>query len=164
MVQTVTSRSLIIHNDFALGVGLVQQVRGLTTFMAQMVEIVFIFRTLDEIRYLDITRYTRVALHTAGPLIEYYYDNVATGVDDGDELLAPLPAVSVGRWRKIIATPPSYDTTSLADIAHAVNVSSTKKAGYMVWNNSLLKPVWAVDTGGAAIWVDANGTTVHTPS
>ena len=164
MVQRTINRSLIIHNDFALGIGTVSQERGTNVSTEQKIELAWIFRTLDEIRFLDHSLYTRVSLHTSGPLVEYYFDSASAASDDADEVLAPIPVVSLGRWLKVGPAPSSYDTTSLNDIAHEANTSQAKQAGYMIWNNTLNRPLWAVGAGDSAIWVDADGTTVHTPS
>lgn len=164
MVQRTINRSLIIHKDFALGIGTVSQERGLNTANEQKVELVWIFRTLDEIRYLDHDLYTRVALHTVGPLVEYYFDAASAAADDADEVLAPIPVVSLGRWLKVGPAAASYTTTNLADIAHEANTSQAKQAGYMVWNNTINRPVWAVGPADNDIWVDAAGTTLHSPS
>jgi hypothetical protein len=164
MTQRTINRSLIIHNDLELGYGTVSQERGDATLIEQKIELAFIFRTLDEIRALDTLRYTRVYLHTLGPLIEYYWDSTDTQADDGDDVLAPVPFVSVGRWLKINSHAPSYTTTQLADITHAVNTSNFKQPGAMVWNVTLGRPLWAVGSADGDLWVDANGTTVHTPA
>ena len=163
--QRTINRSLIIHNDFALGFGQVQQTRGFdNTTLEQKIELTWIFRTLDEIRYLDWLLYTRVSLHTEGPLTEYYFDSTSTASDDADEVLAPIPVIGTGRWLKVLPSSATYDTTSLADITHIANTSQAKQAGFMVWNYTLNRPVWAIGAGDSAIWVDAAGTTVHTPS
>ena len=163
--QRTINRSLIIHKDFALGFGQVQQDRAFgTVTIEQKIELTWIFRTLDEIRYLDHTLYTRVSLHTEGPLVEYYFDYTSTASDDADEVLAPIPIITEGRWLKVLARSASYDTTSLNDITNIANTSQAKQAGFVVWNNTLNRPVWAVGAGDSDIWVDANGTTVHTPS
>lgn len=54
-------------------------------------------------------------------------------------------------------------TTNLADVAHDINVSNDKVAGYVVFNTTTSKPVWAVGDTAAAVWVDATGSTAHTP-
>jgi hypothetical protein len=163
--QRTINRSLIIHKDFALGFGQVQQDRAYGTItLEQKIELVWIFRTLDEIRYLDWSLYTRVSLHTEGPLVEYYFDSTSTASDDADDVLAPLPVITTGRWLKVNPHAPNYATADLVDIANAVNTSNAKQAGFMIWNYTLDRPLWAVGSGDSDIWVDANGTTVHTPS
>ena len=163
MTQRTINRSLIVHNDFAIGFGTVAQERGTLTATEQKVELAWIFRTIGEIRLLDHAIYTRVLLHTLGPLVEYYFDATSAAVDDADEILAPVPVVSLGRWLKVIATPVSETTTNLADVAHAINTKQDKQAGYRVWNSTLARPVWAVGPADADLWVDAAGSTVHTP-
>ncbi len=163
MTQRTINRSLIIHNDFAMGIGTVAQERGTNTSIEQKVELTWIFRTLDEIRSLDHSKYTRVSLHTPGPLAEYYFDITSAASDDADEVLAPIPAVSLGRWLKVGPAAPSYTTADLNDITNISNTSQAKQAGYMVWNSTINRPVWSVGAGNSAIWVDAAGTTLHTP-
>ena len=163
--QRTLNRNLIVHNDLNIGYGTEVQERGEVQAAEQKIELVFIFRTLDEIRYLNNSKYTRVALHQANaPLIEYAFDATTAASDDGDEVLAPLPAVTLGRWLKVNGSPPTADTTSLADITHAINTTTAKVAGYRVWNTTSNRPVYAVGTGAAALWVHADGVTAHTPS
>jgi hypothetical protein len=163
--QRTINRSLIIHKDFALGFGQVQQDRAYGTItLEQKIELVWIFRTLDEIRYLDWSLYTRVSLHTEGPLVEYYFDSTSTASDDADDVLAPLPVITTGRWLKVNPHAPNYATVDLVDITHLVNTSNAKQPGFMIWNYTINRPLWAVGSGDSAIWVDAAGTTVHTPS
>jgi len=165
MTLRTINRSLIVHNDFALGYGPVIQTRGSNTAAEQKVELDFIFRTVDEIRVLDFVRYTRVSLHTLGPVINYYFDITSAAVDDGDTVLAPLPVVSLGRWIKTGVTPAVLNevTASFADVTHAVNTSPLKQAGFMAWNSTTNKPIWAVGSDDNSLWVDATGATAHTP-
>jgi hypothetical protein len=161
MTQRILKRVLIVHDDLAIGAGTVTQTRGDLTIIGQEIELVFIFRTLDEIRYLDWNRYTRVALHVNnGPLIEYVFDELNVSADNGDTILEPNPAISVGRWIKVEY---SYTTTELEDITDPVNTSVAKHAGYMVWNSTTENPVWAVGSADGDLWVDATGATAHTP-
>ena len=154
------NRSLVVHNDLAIGIGPVVQTRGDNTAAEQKIELPFIFRKADEIRYLNTSKYTRVALHTAGPLVEYYFDAISAAVDDGDATLAPLPAITLGRWLKVES---NYTTANFIDATHAVNTSKAKRPGFMAWNKTANRPVWAVDSTDAGIWVFADGTTAHTP-
>ena len=86
--QRTINRSLIVHNDFALGFGIIQQTRdSAVTTSEQKIELNWIFRTLDEIRNLDFVKYTRVSLHTVGPVVEYHFDTTSTASDDADEVL-----------------------------------------------------------------------------
>lgn len=163
--QRTINRSLIVHNDLALGYGTTQQTRSFdTTTNEQQIELNWIFRTLDEIRYLDHTLYTRVSLHTEGPVVEYYFNSEATDSDDADEVLAPIPVISAGRWLKVNRVSPNYTTVELADITNAVNTTNAKQAGFMVWNLTLNRPLWAVGSGDSDVWVDSTGSTVVTPS
>ena len=163
--QRTINRSLIIHNDFALGYGTVQQNRGFDNItVEQKIELNWIFRTLDEIRMLDWSKYTRVSLHTEGPLVEYYFDGASTAADDADDVLAPIPTISTGRWLKVNPHAPNYTSTELNDITDDVNTSNAKQPGFMVWSLTLNKPLWAVGSADGDVWVDAAGTTVHTPS
>ena len=54
-------------------------------------------------------------------------------------------------------------TTALEDDTNAINTSTAKKAGYMVFNTTTNTPVWAAGSGDTDVWVDATGTTAHTP-
>lgn len=162
--QRTINRSLIIHKDIARGTSVVQQSRGGITTQEREIELTWIFRSVDEIRALDQTLYTRVKLHTSGPLVEYLFDASSAAADDGDDVLAPVPAVSLGRWLKVNSCAPNYSTSNLTSIGHAVNISNAKQPGFMVWNVTTGKPVWAVGSAAGDVWVDATGSTAHTPS
>lgn len=56
----------------------------------------------------------------------------------------------------------SYTSTELDAIGGAVNTTD-KAAGKMVWNSTVSKPVWAVGSTAASVWVDGAGTTINTP-
>jgi hypothetical protein len=163
--QRTLNRNLIVHNDLEIGYGTVVQERGDVAAAEQKIELMFIFRQLDEIRNLDYNKYTRVGLHQDNaPVVEYWFDFTSAASDDGDDVLAPVPAISLGRWIKIANTAPVYTTAELADISATPNTSVAKQAGYMVWNSNLEKPLWSVGSGNGDVWVDATGSTVHTPS
>ena len=163
MTERILKRNLIAHEDLALGQGTTTQTRGDSVLLMQQIELPFIFRTLDEIRYCDWSRYTRLALHVDdGPLVYYVFDDVDVSADNGDTIIAPLPAISVGRWIKV-QNPPSYTTAELEDVTHACNTSVAKFAGSMVWNTTTSTPIWSVGSADADIWVDATGATAHTP-
>jgi len=55
-------------------------------------------------------------------------------------------------------------TAQLTDAADPVNVDGRKVAGYPVYNTTTSKPVWADGAGATDVWVEADGTTEHTPS
>lgn len=160
MTSRTINRSLIVHKDLALGTGTVVQERGSNTATEQKIELDFIFRTTDEIRYLDTTRYTRASLHTEA---HYYFDVASVAVDDDDYVLAPIPVLSVGRWLKIPEVIRSATTANLADVTHAVNTMDAKQAGLVMWNVDLVQPVWAAGDAAADLWVDAQGVTKHSP-
>lgn len=162
--QRILTRNLIVHSDFNIGFGTESQTRGDTEAVEQKVELIWIFRSIDEIRALNYSKYTRVSLHVDNALvIEYWFDPASAAVDDGDEVLAPVPPIALGRWRRIHPTPATATSTELNDISHSINTGLAKKAGYRVFNTTTNKPVWAVAIGAAAVWVDADGTTTHTP-
>ncbi len=56
----------------------------------------------------------------------------------------------------------SSTTTNLANINHTVNTFG-KYAGKMLWNTTTSKPVWSVGATAGSVWVDATGSTAHTP-
>jgi len=165
MTQRTLKRNLIVHRDLELGFGSIVQERGDVSAAEQKIELLFIFRQLDEIRNLDYNRYTRVGFHQDNaPVVEYWFDFTSAAADDADDVLAPIPAVSLGRWIKVPRPAPVYTTAELSSLTHTANTSVLKQAGHMVWNSDLNRPVWAVGSGNGDIWVDAAGTTVHTPS
>jgi hypothetical protein len=53
-------------------------------------------------------------------------------------------------------------TAQLADITSPAN-TNYKEAGGSIFNTTTSKPVWAVGSTAASVWVDATGSTVHTP-
>lgn len=55
-------------------------------------------------------------------------------------------------------------TAELVAIANAINTAAEKEAGFMVFNTTTSKPVWAVGNTNGAVWVDATGATAHTPA
>ena len=58
---------------------------------------------------------------------------------------------------------PTETTTNLADVAHAINTTDYKIEGSMVFNATTNKPVWAAGSAAADVWVDATGSTAHSP-
>ena len=54
-------------------------------------------------------------------------------------------------------------TTALADVTDAINTAAGKVDGAMVFNTTTNKPVWAVGAADADVWVDATGSTAHSP-
>ena len=54
-------------------------------------------------------------------------------------------------------------TTALADVSDAINTAAGKVDGAMVFNTTTNKPVWAVGAADADVWVDATGSTAHSP-
>lgn len=96
-------KQLAVHRDLAIGVGTVAQQRGPLITQEQQIELTFIFRSLSEIRALDICRYTRVQLHQPGCNLEYWFDDEHTEPDDGFNVLKPdtIPAIDPGRWRLV---------------------------------------------------------------
>ena len=62
-----------------------------------------------------------------------------------------------------VLTAVTSTTAALAALANAINTSARKEAGFMVFNTTTNKPVWAVGNTDASVWVDATGATAHTP-
>jgi hypothetical protein len=94
--------------------------------------------------------------------VEYFFDDTDVSADNGDTVLAPTPAISVGRWLKV-PNPPVATTTELEDVTDVINTSALKHAGFMVWNSTTGKPVFADGSNDADTWADATGATAHTP-
>ena len=66
----------------------------------------------------------------------------------------------------LIAT--AQEESNVATTANLISLSSDvnttgKFAGREVFNTSTSKPVYAVGSAPASVWVDATGTTEHTP-
>jgi len=101
MVSTVT-KVLATQEDLAIGHGPIVQTRQGNTVSVKQIELSFIFRTVAEIRALDVTKYTRVQLHQAGPALEYWYDSTSTAIDDGVLVLLPNSLPVTGRWIAVV--------------------------------------------------------------
>ena len=54
-------------------------------------------------------------------------------------------------------------TTQLEDVTNAINTEDEKVLGFMVFNSTTSKPVWALGPNANSVWVDATGATVHIP-
>lgn len=76
----------------------------------------------------------------------------------GSEILVPDASMSPGFFRA-----PNFTTAQLVSITNNVNTSVNKQEGTMVFNETTNRPVWAVGSADADVWVDATGATVHTP-
>lgn len=61
-----------------------------------------------------------------------------------------------------IQSSPSTTTANFASLTAVINTIG-KFAGKMAWNSNTLKPVWAVGAAAGSVWVNADGTTAHTP-
>lgn len=61
------------------------------------------------------------------------------------------------------AEPPNATTTELTDKDYPVNTLDSKQPGYMVFNTTTSKPVYAAGSLNTSVWVDATGSTAHTP-
>lgn len=92
---------------------------------------------------------------------------VATGgqvsTSSGDIILGPKSANHGRVNADIIATVKTATTAQLNNLSHAINTVAAKVVGASVFNTDTSKPVWALGDTDAAAWVDATGTTVHTP-
>lgn len=97
----VVTPARIVHNDLELGSNKITQTRQFKETEEQQLEFVLIFRSIEAIRYLDTNRYTRVALHTDGPLIEYWYDEHSVAKPDSDHTLQPFAVSGSGRWLRV---------------------------------------------------------------
>jgi hypothetical protein len=68
-----------------------------------------------------------------------------------------------GSIRSDVGMAPGIITSaSLEDISHAINITN-KTTGLCVYNVTTNKPVWSDGTTAGAVWVDATGSTAHTP-
>lgn len=55
-------------------------------------------------------------------------------------------------------------TDELDFIFDSVNTSSAKVTGHQVFNTTSNKPVWSLGSANDSLWVDATGSTAHTPA
>jgi len=161
MTSRTINRSLIIHNDLALGAGQTIQTRGTETLSEQKIELDFIFREANEIRYLDVLRYTRASIHTAGPLIHYVYDPTSAAIDDGNLVLAPIPTIPVGRWLRVTSGGSggsNYSYATVAELIADTTVIETVAPGAQV---AVSGYHMAGDFGGGAFYWDPLSTDSH---
>ena len=160
MTSRTLNRELIVHRDLALGYGTTLQTRGTFPEVAeQLIELDFIFRSNNEIRYLDTTRYTRASVHTIGPVTHYVFDPSSTAIDDDNTVLAPIPAIAVGRWIRITSSSGAslnYATVAalIADIAIITTIAPDTQVSVSGYHE-------AGDFGGGAFYWDELSTDVH---
>ena len=83
MSQTI-QKQLIGHEDLLIGSGVATQQRGQSSVNVRRLELTFILRTKTEIRDLDTSLYTRVALHQSGAVQEYWFDATSNATDNDD--------------------------------------------------------------------------------
>lgn len=104
MAKRVLYRSLIGHEDFALGQGKFAETRGEDNIILRRIELPFIFRSAEEIRELDYTIYVHIGLHQTGAVIEYYFDPDSMAVPDDDLVIKPnvIAASQPGRYIKVL--------------------------------------------------------------
>jgi len=102
--MSLIHKVLAVHRDLALGKGTVVQQRGLSSDDEQQIELAFIFRTIDEIKALDVVRYLRVQLHNEGATSEYWYDETSDDAPDDSTVLKPdsIPVEEDGRWLLVV--------------------------------------------------------------
>lgn len=93
---------------------------------------------------------------TSGLLYMLRYDATNTRY----QLMAAVPSQLGSKYFQLR----TETTTNIEDAAHDVNTNAGKVEGAMIWNSTTNKPVWAVGNTDEAAWVDATGTTVHTPA
>lgn len=62
----------------------------------------------------------------------------------------------------LVQTMQTATTAALDEVTDAINVTR-KFAGKMVWNTDTNKPCWATNSTAVSVWVNADGTTAHTP-
>lgn len=103
-MKRILYRSLIGHEDFALGQGQYTEVRGEHTISLRRIELPFIFRSADEIKALDYTIYVHLGLHQTGPVIEYYFDPDSMAIPDDDLVIKPnaIALSQPGRYIKVL--------------------------------------------------------------
>jgi len=159
MTSRTLNRELIIHKDLALGIGTALQTRGTAPQTAeQLIELDFIFRTTAEIRALDINRYSRISLHTVGPLTHYFFDPTSAAIDDDNTIIAPVPAIAVGRWIRVTSNSASLNYESVADLIADTAVLTGIAPNTQVSVSGYYTPG---DFGGGAFYWDALSSAAH---
>lgn len=98
IITRVVQTNKVVHADLAIGSGTVEQTRGQRVTKERMIEVMWIFRTVDAIRELAVPMYTRVALHALGPVMEFVYDADSGLHDNGNTVLKPMHVTGLGRW------------------------------------------------------------------
>ena len=101
VTQRVMTNARIVHKDLAIGHGVVKQNRGHGVIEEQSIEVMFIFRTLDEIKRLDTNIYTHIGLHRAAGVSEYYYEPFSEIPDDDSKVIKPYVVTRAGRWIRV---------------------------------------------------------------
>lgn len=89
-------------------------------------------------------------------------DQTVGASEDGYIFEYDFAAGKISLQEKSYVTP-TATTAELEDVADAINTTTLKVAGYMVFNTSTNKPVWAAGAGDGDVWVNATGATDHTP-
>ena len=90
--------------------------------------------------------------------------NAAGNIIDGGAQASDFATAAQGSTADTAQQPtPTASTAELEAIANAINTTVLKIAGYMVFNITTAKPVWAGGAADASVWYDATGTIAHTP-
>jgi len=64
---------------------------------------------------------------------------------------------------RTLNTVPTAVTSQLTSVTSDINMSTEKTAGFMVWNTTTKKPVFANGSDDNSTWYDAAGSLAHTP-
>lgn len=174
-MSRIIYRQLICREDFALGQGTVVQERGQKQLTMSQMEVIFIFRTVNEIKALDYLKYNYIGLYQVGPAIEYYFHPTSTAIPDDVNVIKPdsLLTSQPGRYIKV---PGSGSTTGVFDtiIASASdeltpitvgNAKTTFRAPYPLdlTNGYVRISLTTANTGAAFIvQLTVNGTNLFT--
>jgi len=143
MAKTI-SKVPVVHEDIAIGAGIVSQTRNNESVSVRQIELSWVFRTIAEIRGLDITKYTRVSLHKSLAATEYWYDASSTEDDDSLDVLKPdsIDAGSPGRWVIAVLDRIVMERIGEADATPFVDIHS------IVGGETILQ-MWIGPDGGA---------------
>ncbi len=159
-------KELAGHEDLNIGYGTVFQNRSGANVPVRKIELPWIFRSVEEIRALDVSKYTRVWLHTEGTHVEYWYDSSDSRADNGTAILQPNTLPATGRWVRlqfatlvdVVNNDEEPQLSSLYDLVGQYDGETVETAGY-----------WRYHDGGAGRWTwsataidaDNGGTTVQ---
>ncbi len=147
----------IVMQDIAQGIGDITQKRNNVDYTVGQQDVRYPVINATDMQDLDVTVFTlaRVYDTTCTRFVDYKYDAARS---DG-------LASNTGPGVWVLIAPPIFvaGTAQLEDISDFINTQDFKQHGTQIFNVNTNKPLWATGNTDAAVWVDATGSTAHTP-